>query len=107
MKRLLMLTVIAGLLILSGCATMQTEGPQPPAAGKMYVMPAKITILDEVARPPKDTDEAQLLEEKAKKNDCVKMINTPGGDKIFLVFCGNPQEPYCVPRGAGKPPLCY
>lgn len=107
MKRLLLLTIIASLLILGGCATVQAQGQQTPATtGKTWIMPAQIVILSEIARAPKDAEEAQALSEQAKKNMCVKEIKTPDGNTVYLIFCGNSQEPYCVPR-IGKPPLCY
>lgn len=107
MKKLLLLIVMASLLILGGCAAVQPAGPQPPpTAGKTWIMPAQIIILSEIARAPKDAEEAQALSEQAKKNMCVKEIKTPDGNTVYLILCGNPQEPYCVPR-IGKPPLCY
>lgn len=109
MKRLLLLTVLASLLIMGGCATVQAQSQQaPPAAGKTYVMPAEIIIKAETAKLVTDADEAKVLADEAMKNVCVKAIKPKDSDiTLYLVFCGTSDNPYCPPPPPGQPKRCY
>jgi hypothetical protein len=121
MTKFLLLTVLASLLILGGCASVQAQSPQmpsaavqtqsqptPSAAGNAYIIPAEIKILGEAATPVTDANELKALADEAKKNVCVKEIKPRGSNMtLYLIFCGTAQEPYCPPPIPGQPRRCY
>jgi hypothetical protein len=76
-----------------------------PSKPKVYMVPAKIVVVNEAIAPITDPHMIEVLENNAKDNECVLAINIPGGDKLYIKYCGSSgPDPGCVKDGTGK--LC-
>ncbi len=105
MRKLLLLVAVI-------CLTCMLVSPALSAElGKVYLVPAKIVVYNEGISKVTDPTLIKALEKHAKDNQCVLEIEIPGGDKLYISYCGNPTQPICVPSGGkmccpGRTPVC-
>ena len=100
------------LLIAAVCFVLAMVSPAISGElKKVYLVPAKIVVYNEGISKITDATMIKALEKQAKDNQCVLEIEIPGGDKLYISYCGEPTKPICVPSGGkmccpGRTPVC-
>jgi hypothetical protein len=110
-KLLLSVVVICFVCVLVSPALSAEPEKVIPGKNSVYLVPAKIVVYNEGITRVTDPTLIKALEQHAKDNQCVLEIEIPGGEKLYISYCGNPTQPICYPSGGksccpGRIPVC-
>jgi hypothetical protein len=104
-KLLLSVVAICFVCVLVSPALSAEPEKVIPGKNRVFMVPAKIVVINEAIAPVTDPEMIKALEKSAKDNECVLAINIPGGDRLYIKYCGSSGlDPGCVKDGTGK--LC-